>query len=129
MGTTAILVLDDVDIVRSRILDMLIDLKVDDFLEARSAPSAAEVIEQYHPQVAILDIQVPGTTELKNGIDVLRWARINYPQTAVIMISNHDLPVYRRTCTALGAVYFFDKSSEFDQLHDAVKRLLERGES
>jgi len=122
---TAILILDDVDVVRSRILDMLKDLKVE-FLEANSAPSAAHAIEEFQPKVAILDIQVPGDDRLKNGMDVLRWAHVNYPKTAVIMITNFDLPQYRKVCTALGAAHFFDKSHEFDRLHDAVKELIER---
>lgn len=122
---TAILILDDVDVVRSRILDMLRDLKVD-FLEANSAPSAVQAIRQYQPKVAILDIQVPGDALLKNGMDVLRWAHINYPKTAVIMITNFDLPQYRKVCTALGAAHFFDKSHEIDQLYEAVKELIEK---
>ena len=125
MGLTSILVLDDVDAVRSRILQSLCDLNVDIFLEADSAPSAVQAIAQYRPQVAILDIQVPGTDTIRNGMDVLRWAHIHYPETAVIILSNHNHPQYRKTCVLLGAVRFFDKSSEFEYLHDSVKALLE----
>lgn len=125
MGSTSILVLDDVDAVRSRILQLLSDLKVDIFLEADTAPGAVQSIVQNRPKVAILDIQVPGTPEIRNGMDVLRWAHANYPDTAIIILSNHNHPQYRKTCALLGAVHFFDKSGEFEQLHDAVKALLD----
>jgi len=121
----SILVLDDVAVVRNRILQLLDGLDVQCF-EADSATSAAQAIEQYQPKVAILDIQVPGDAQLRNGVEVLRWARINYPKTAVIMITNFDLPHYRKACNALGAAYFFDKSHEFERIHDAVKELLSK---
>jgi len=123
--TASLLVLEDVPDVRNRILQLLEDLDAE-FLEAASAPSAAQAIEQHQPKVAILDIRVPGDTRLRNGIDVLHWAHLNYPRTAVIIVTNADHPQYRKTCTALGAAHFFDKSSEFEQLHDAVKELLDK---
>lgn len=124
MDTVSLLVLDDIDAVRRRILELLVDLNIDHFLEARSAQDAIQVITIHHPTEAILDIQVPGTPDLKNGIDVLRWICNNHPQTTVIMLSNHDHPRYRAACRALGAMHYFDKSSEFEQLHDAVQALL-----
>ena len=119
-----VLVMDDANVVRERIVEMLGELQIGEILEADTTQTAASLIEKHQPRVAILDIQVPGTTELRNGIDVLKWIRNRYPSTAVIMISNFDIPRYRDTCNASGAAHFFDKSSEFEQLPCAVKHLL-----
>ena len=120
-----VLVMDDAVVVRKRIVAMLSEVKeIDQILEADTTQSAANLIEAYQPRVIILDIQVPGTTELRNGIDVLKWVRHRYPHMHVIMISNFDIPRYRDTCNASGAAHFFDKSSEFEQLPHAVKDLL-----
>lgn len=119
-----VLVMDDANVVRERIVEMLSEFQIGEILEADTTQTAASLIEKHQPRVAILDIQVPGTTELRNGIDVLKWIRNRYPSTAVIMISNFDIPRYRDTCNASGAAHFFDKSSEFEQLPYAVKHLL-----
>lgn len=124
MEQTSILILEDVAIVRSRIIELLFGLNVDQYLEADSTYSAVQVFETSYPKVAILDIQVPGTNGLKNGMDVLQWICKNHPQTAVIMLSNHDQPRYRSACLLMGATHFFDKSSDFEKLHDAVRVLL-----
>lgn len=124
MGKTLILILEDVAVVRRHIIELLFGLKIDQFFEANSTHSAIQAFEQIRPQIAILDIQVPGTGTMRNGIDVLRWICKYHPETAVIMLTNNDQPIYRSTCLAIGAVYFFDKSSEFHKLHDAVELLL-----
>ena len=87
-----VLVMDDANVVRERIVEMLTELQIGEILEADTTQTAASLIEKHQPRVAILDIQVPGTTELRNGIDVLKWIRNCYPSTAVIMISNFDIP-------------------------------------
>jgi len=58
MEKTLVLILEDAAIIRNRIIEMLLDLKVDQFLEADSAQGAVHLFAVNSPQVAILDIQV-----------------------------------------------------------------------
>src|SRR5690606_1879683 len=92
-------------------------------LEAADTTSAMQLIAQYVPQVVILDIQVAGDGPLRNGIDLLRVVTVEFPATQVIMLTNHATTLYRHACLQLGAADFLDKSIEFDQLPDSVKRL------
>ncbi len=120
-----VLIMDDVTVVRERIVEILAEIpKIGDIAQAIDTTSAVNLIAKYLPKVIILDIQVPGTPELRNGIDVLKWVRIHHPTSSVIMLSNFDIPRYREACTQAGALHFFDKSREFEKLSGVVRQLL-----
>jgi len=126
-GSVRILVMDDSSVIRHLIVAMLEDIGgVDEIVQVADAPAAVEAVADEAPQIAILDIKVPGDTRLRNGIDVLREIKRTSPETDVIMLTNHAIPLYRQTCIDAGASYFFDKSSEFDQLPEAIERILQR---
>ncbi|MBW6495191.1 MAG: response regulator, partial [Burkholderiaceae bacterium] len=69
---TSILIVDDEPVARSRLRELLADL-VPEFPvrvvgEAANAPEALSQIELTHPQIVLLDIQMPGMT----GIELAR---------------------------------------------------------
>lgn len=122
-----VLVMDDSPVVRNLIVAMLEDIgSVDEVVQVADAPAAVEAVLDEPPRIAILDIKVPGNQSLRNGIDVLRAIKRSKPETEVIMLTNHAIPLYRQTCIDAGASYFFDKSSEFDQLPHAIEEILRK---
>jgi CheY-like chemotaxis protein len=122
-----VLVMDDSPVVRNLIVSMLEDTgTVDHIVQVSDAPAAVEAVMDEPPRIAILDIKVPGNQSLRNGIDVLRAIKRTQPETEVIMLTNHAIPLYRQTCMDAGASYFFDKSSEFDQLPHAIEEILSK---
>jgi DNA-binding NarL/FixJ family response regulator len=68
------------------------------------------------PDVVVLDCQLEGGT----GLDVLKAVRRADPAIAFVVFSNNSAAGYRKRYLAEGAVRFLDKSSEFDQLAQAV---------
>ena len=60
MEKTLVMILEDTANLRNRIIKLLFDLKVDQFLEVDSAHDAVHLFAVNSPQVAILDIQVRG---------------------------------------------------------------------
>jgi DNA-binding NarL/FixJ family response regulator len=86
---------------------------------ARDVPEAREYILGYKPDVLILDIHLPGGS----GIDLLREAKQNQPNTLVIVLTNHPYPQYREKCIELGADYFFTKSVASSTLIEVCVRL------
>jgi DNA-binding NarL/FixJ family response regulator len=122
----SVLVMDDAPVVRRLIVKLVNGIKgVDTVLQAGDAPSAVALMEEHSPEIAILDIKVPGGKGLRNGIDVLRAMKVAQPDMAVIMLTNHAIPRYKTECEQAGANYFFDKSSEFDKLPLVIEELVE----
>ncbi|CAN5371641.1 response regulator transcription factor [soil metagenome] len=71
--------------------------------------------------VLILDIQL----RQGNGINLLRTLSADpvHRDSLKVVLSNHASPTYRRICEQYGVRFFFDKTSEFPQLHLLLGRL------
>lgn len=122
-----LLIMDDATLIRKRIVEMLSDLQgVDAIFESEDVASAVKMIDEHKPEVIILDIQVPPDGVLRNGIDVLKLTRKKYPSSGIIMLTNFANKQYEEECTRAGADFFFDKSSEFEQVPDAVVEIMRR---
>jgi DNA-binding response OmpR family regulator len=74
------------------------------------------------PDAVLLDLHLPRM----NGLEVLRWLRQKYRECdiAVYMLSSSDEPLSRQQAAAIGVTEFFTKSSSFDQLIEALDRLI-----
>jgi DNA-binding NarL/FixJ family response regulator len=83
---------------------------------AESADDAIREILAVHPDVVVLDFQLAGG----NGFDVLRAIHRAAPETDVYMLSSFPTEPYRRLAERLGAREFFDKSTEFERVRDAL---------
>ena len=120
-----VIVVDDVPMIRKHITDILVDTGLVGIIGlAANARTALEVIQEAMPQVVILDIGIPGTIKLRDGIDVLKWIKQTLPQIYVVMLTNMSDPVYRVECLRLGAFAFLDKSREFEKLPKVIEKIL-----
>jgi CheY-like chemotaxis protein len=94
-----------------------------DFVEAADAETALELCHTARPDLALLDVMLPG----RSGLDVLRDMREDSElrETPVIVVSawqgHHD----RAEAAAAGADAFLAKPFELEELTDAVAALLE----
>ncbi len=108
-----LLLVDDSPIIIERLMYMLEELdNIEVILQSESYANALKLIESNHPDIIILDINLPD----KSGLDLLRLIKKEYPNTTVIMVTNQTGEYYRNLCQKLGADYFIDKSSEFEQV-------------
>ena len=120
-----VIVVDDVPMIREHITDILVETGLVGIIGlAANVRTALEVIQEAMPQVVILDIGIPGTIELRDGIDVLKWIKQTLPQIFVVMLTNMSDPVYRIECLRLGAFAFLDKSREFEKLPEVIEQIL-----
>jgi DNA-binding NarL/FixJ family response regulator len=87
--------------------------------QAESAEDAVRGILRTQPDCVLLDFQLVGGT----GLDVLRAVHPRAPGIAFIVITNFVTPQYQRACLAAGARCFFDKSSEFTRVREAIAGL------
>lgn len=112
-----VLIADDSAVVRSRLTEMLSVIEGLEVVgEAVDALEALELQARMQPDVVILDIRMPGG----NGIDVFQELKKAYPGTSVIILTNYPYDQIRSACNRLGADYFFDKSSEFEKIPEAL---------
>ncbi len=115
-----VVVSDDSAYVRMRVLELLSELdQVKVVAETDTVASTIETVQSLHPDVVILDINMPDGS----GIRALKSIKTSLPDTVVIMLTNHAHPLYRETCMKAGAHYFFDKSSEFDRVGYVLQQL------
>ena len=102
---------------------MALDLpEVDVVGQAQDAPGTLKAVRQTRPDVVILDIRMPGG----NGIEVLREVKKMTPAPQVIMLTNFAYAQYRKKCEEAGADFFFDKSTEFEKLPQALEQVRQR---
>ena len=115
-----IFIADDSATVRDRLMSLLRDMPAVEIVgQAADAAEAIQDIQQIKPDVVILDIRMPAGS----GIGVLRTLQQSQAKPKFIMLTNYPFLQYRKTCLEAGASYFFDKSSEFDKIPQALEQL------
>ena len=114
-STLKVFLADDSGPIRARVAGMLVP-RVTVVGEGASPQSCIDGILATHPDVVVLDVQLEGG----QGIEVLRAVRSADPSIAFVVFSNNSGPAYRKRYLGEGAVRFLDKSTEFDQLAQAV---------
>jgi DNA-binding NarL/FixJ family response regulator len=60
----------------------------------------------------------------QNGIKVLEAIKKYNQPPKVIIFTNYPYPPYRKRCKDAGADFFFDKSTEYENLIDTVKHMI-----
>jgi DNA-binding NarL/FixJ family response regulator len=83
---------------------------------ADNASDAISDILKLRPGAVLLDLNLASGS----GIDVLRALGKRAPDIDVFVLTNFASPQYRRLCLGLGARGFFDKSTEFEKVRDAI---------
>ena len=117
-----VFIADDSVLILERLKAMVADLpEIEIIGEARDGTEAIEAVGRLNPDVAILDIKMPGT----DGINVLREIKNRNDNIMVIMLTNYPYPQYRRKCMELGADYFFKKSTQFENVMEALKQRIQ----
>ena len=120
-----VLLADDHALVREgtrRLLETENDVEV--VAEAASGEEAVEATKRLHPDIAIMDIAMPGM----GGIEATRAIKVSCPETAVLVLSAYDDEPYLMKLLEVGAAGFLLKSVHGRELISAI-RAVSRGES
>jgi DNA-binding NarL/FixJ family response regulator len=118
--TGRVLLVDDSDIVRSRVRESLLSIAgVEIVDEAIDVESALRAMRERQPDIVVLDLLLPGG----GGTQVLEGMRRENGRPVVIVFTNFPYPEYRTRCAELGADYFFDKTADHDRLPELVRQL------
>lgn len=123
--TIRILLVDDHALVREgtrRLLETEKDVEV--VAEASSGEEAIEVARSLLPDIAVMDISMPGI----GGIEATRAIKKDCPETAVLILSAYDDEQYLLALLDAGAAGFLLKNVHGQELIQAI-RAVARGES
>jgi len=121
-GRPTILVCDDDERLREL---MRVTLGPDhDFVEAGDADRALELLRSVHPDLALVDVMLPG----RSGIELLREVRADrdLSDTPIVVVSAWSRDSDRAAAAEAGADAFLPKPFELDELTSTVAGLLAR---
>ena len=120
-----IVIVDDHALFRAglkALLHALPDVKV--VAEAEGGHEALRLIETHRPEVALVDITMPGL----NGLTATSRIVASFPETKVLILSMHSDEEYVRQAMAAGASGYLLKTARRDELEEAI-RAVAKGET
>ncbi len=120
---TKILVIDDEKIIRER-LKRLLELDGYEVAAAEDGARGLEVFEKLRPEVALVDIKMPGV----GGIEVLERMRKASPDTEVILITGHGGVETAIQALRKGAFDYITKPIDYDELTIGIQKALAKRE-
>ena len=115
-GSIKVFLADDSLPIRQRVNALLASAQMNIVGEGATPVTCIEGILHSQPDVVVLDVQLEGGT----GLQVLKAVRSADPEVAFVVFSNNSAAAYRKRYLGEGAVRVLDKSTEFDQLAQAV---------
>ncbi len=88
---------------------------------ASSGQAALDAVEQFKPQIVLLDIKMPGM----DGIQVLGTVKKKFPRTKVIMVTALETRDKIEECLRLGADNYITKPLSLEYLENDVREKIE----
>lgn len=89
--------------------------------EADNGETAIVLVKEHHPDVAVLDVQMPRS----NGIEAARWIRANFKDIGVLMLTAYDDAPYIMAVLQAGANGYVLKTAPPEELIQAVRSVYE----
>jgi DNA-binding NarL/FixJ family response regulator len=112
-----VLIADDAPEMMRRLADALSGLPHLEIVGAASdGDEALRLFAGENPDVAVIDLQMPGT----NGLEVVRAIRRSNSNTLVIVLTMHDSPQLQTRCLEAGADYFLSKRTGFERIPEIL---------
>ena len=115
-----VLLADDHSIVRAglrRIIEESGDMEV--LAEASDGREAIEQVHRERPDVAVIDISMPGL----DGLEVVSQLRVHYPELPILILTMHEEGQYVVRAIEAGAMGYLTKQSAPEQLVKAIRKV------
>lgn len=120
-----VLLVDDHAVLRdglSNIISLEDDMEV--VGEAKSGMEALQLVEEVHPDVILMDINMPGM----NGVEAIRRIHAQHPGIAILVLTMYDRDEYLYESIRAGATGYLLKDAPSGDVIAAI-RSASRGES
>ena len=120
----SVLIVDDHEIMRQGLMQLIAqesDLTV--CCEAEDVPGALQAIEEFEPDVAIVDISL----KEGNGIELIKDIKVRWPSFPVLVLSMHDESFYAERVLRAGARGYVTKGEASTRVIDGIRKVLDGG--
>jgi two-component system response regulator AtoC len=116
----SVLIVDEEDLATCAISDAL---RLEGFhvLTASSGTAAIEILTQHHPEIALIDFDLPGMS----GVEVMRRMRRMNPALVVILMSSSPDVDGELDVQELGAFHYLSKPLQETELLETLRRATE----
>ena len=121
MDTTRVILADDHALVRAGFRALLTELGIQVVAEASDGNELLRLVEQYKPDVVLMDVAMPAL----NGLDATARLTREFPVVRVIILSMHANAEYARRALRAGAVGYLLKNSNATELDLAIKAAIQ----
>jgi len=118
---TDLILVDDHPLMRKglvRTIENEVDLNV--VGQMSSAEEALEEIEDLDPDLAIIDISLPGMS----GMELIKHLQSRLPDLKLLVVSRHDETLYAERCIRAGAKGYVMKQEAGDVMVQAIRKVL-----
>jgi YesN/AraC family two-component response regulator len=117
-----IVIADDSALWRDRINSSLNNIsKTTLVYEAENGIKAFQLIREEEPDLAIIDIRMPGM----NGVELLKEIRELKMKVKICVLTSYPYPQYKKRCFEAGADYFLSKTEDFEMLNTLITDMSE----
>ena len=116
-GKISILIADDHPLFRAGVKQTLEDLEQVEICEAEEGNKALQIIRELEPDVAVIDIRMPG----KTGLEILSELYNSGVTTRIILLTMHKNVNYFYKAISVGAKGYLLKETAVQDLVEAVK--------
>ena len=121
-----VVIADDAPLIREGVARLLADSGFEIVDQVGDADALLRSVRDLHPDVALVDIRMP-PTHTDEGLRAAREIRSRYPETAVLVLSQHLEPDYALQLLEAkpdGVGYLMkERVGRVEQLLDAVRRV------
>lgn len=119
--STKVMIADDHGIIREGIKQLLeLDESIEVVSEAANGTECLEKLENYAPDILLLDISMPE----KNGLEVLNEIKKKEYDIKVLILTMHNELAYLMKAVDIGADGYILKDSRSDELKRAIQAVL-----
>jgi DNA-binding NarL/FixJ family response regulator len=118
-----ILLVDDHEIVRSGLRNLLTSALDAKITEAATGRDALPLLRRDRPDLVLLDLNLPGM----GGLELLRRMLLEEAAARIVVLSMHAEPLYAARAIELGARGYLSKNVSAAELLTAVRRVADGG--
>ncbi|ACQ79844.1 two component transcriptional regulator, LuxR family [Beutenbergia cavernae DSM 12333] len=119
-----VLLADDETLIRDAVATLLgLEEDIEVVAVASSGTEAIAACERVRPDVAVLDLQMPGA----DGIEVAQAIAPTVPDCAVVIVTSHGRPGYLKRALTVGVRGFLPKTASAAVLASVVRQVRDGG--